>query len=179
MMIFKQSEGTSARRRILLYLVDSTDNLTPKTGVTVAAGDIKISKNGAAEGNHAGTFTEVGNGVYYYEFTASELDTLGYVSFRLAKSGVRTFVKESQVVAIDLNDAASLGLAFSELSQGAPSANPTLAQAIMLLYMALRNRAQSTSTEQRIMNDVGTVICKATLSDDGTTFQKDEFVSGP
>lgn len=66
----------------------------------------------------------------------------------------------------------------AELTQGIPTATPTIKQALMLLYMALRNKAATTSTEQAIYNDAGTKIAKATLSDDGTTFTKDELVSG-
>ena len=67
----------------------------------------------------------------------------------------------------------------TELSQAAPSATPTIKAALMLLYMALRNDLKSTATSLTISNDAGTVICKATLSDDGTTFERAELVSGP
>jgi len=49
----------------------------------------------------------------------------------------------------------------------------------MLLYMALRNDSEATATERRIKNDAGTVVCKATMSDNGTTFSQGELVSGP
>jgi hypothetical protein len=110
MHLLKLSEGTAARRRILVYLLDDTDGKTAETGVTVSAGDIKISKNGAAEANHTGTWTEISGGLYHYEYTSGELDTLGFISFRLVKSGVRTFVKEAQVVSIDPYDVTRLGL---------------------------------------------------------------------
>lgn len=67
----------------------------------------------------------------------------------------------------------------SQLSQGQPSATPTIAQALMLLYMALRNAGTTTATSMTIANSSGTVICKATLSDDTTTFTKAVLVSGP
>jgi hypothetical protein len=67
----------------------------------------------------------------------------------------------------------------AELAQAAPSATPSLGAAIMLLYMALRNLHTSTATVESVTNDAGTVITKATLSDDGTTFSKAEFVTGP
>lgn len=106
----KQSESTAARRRILVYLVDATDGFTPKTAITVSAGEIKISKNGAATANHAGTWTEISLGMYYYEFTAGELDTLGLIIFNITKSGCRAFVTDCQVVPWDpyLNQDADL-----------------------------------------------------------------------
>lgn len=67
----------------------------------------------------------------------------------------------------------------AELAQAAPAASPSLGAAIMLLYMALRNLHTSTATVESITNDAGTVICKATLSDDATTFSKAELVTGP
>lgn len=69
--------------------------------------------------------------------------------------------------------------AISELSQAAPSATPTLRNAVMLMYMALRDRVDTTSTVFEIHNDAGTVIAKATVSDDGTTFTRAELESGP
>ena len=110
MQTLKQSESTAARRRILVYLVDATDGFTPEPTITVSAGEIKISKNGASTANHAGTWTEISLGMYHYEFTAGELDTLGVVIFNITKTGCRVFVKESQVVPWDpyLNQDADL-----------------------------------------------------------------------
>ena len=67
----------------------------------------------------------------------------------------------------------------AELSQAAPSATPTLATAVMLPYMALRNQRLTTATLDKITNDAGTTITKSTLSDDGTVFTKAEYVAGP
>lgn len=67
----------------------------------------------------------------------------------------------------------------SELPQAAPAATPTARAALMLLYMMARNANKSTSTERRVVNDVGTVIAKATMSDDGTTFDQGELTAGP
>lgn len=78
--------------------------------MTLVAGDVKISKNGAAEANHAGTLSELAGGFYYYEFTAGELDTLGFCSFRLVKSGVRTYATAVQVVPFDPYSGIGLGL---------------------------------------------------------------------
>lgn len=105
----KQSESTAARRRLLIRLFDGTTGAA-KTGVTVSTGDLKLSKNGAAEANHAGTWTEVGSGQYYYEFTAGELDTLGWIAFRVAKTGVKAEVYQVSVVAYDPFDVVRLGL---------------------------------------------------------------------
>jgi len=63
----------------------------------------------------------------------------------------------------------------SELSVGAPPTNPTVVQALMLLYMALRNRRETTASQTRIFNNAGTAVALASVSDDDTTFVKDRF----
>lgn len=57
-----------------------------------------------------------------------------------------------------------LGFPLAELLAGAPSATPEVQDAIMLLYMMARNKIISSPTEQKIHNDAGAVIAKATQS---------------
>jgi len=76
----------------------------------------------------------------------------------------------------EVNDA--LNTAISELSQAVPTATPTLRTAIMLLYMAVRNKLTTTATELGVYNDAGTKISKKALSDDGTTYTEGEMASG-
>jgi hypothetical protein len=66
----------------------------------------------------------------------------------------------------------------SELGVAAPSATPSLQDAVMLIYMMARNKITQTATLSQVHNDAGTVITKSTLSDDGSTFTKAEYVSG-
>lgn len=67
----------------------------------------------------------------------------------------------------------------SEMSQGAPTATPTFEEAVMYLYMALRNKIDVTATLKEFHNDGGTVIWKKTLSDDATTYSEAEGATGP
>ena len=69
--------------------------------------------------------------------------------------------------------------ALDELAQAAPSATPTQSAALMLLYMALRNKVDVTATFKEVHNDIGTVITKKALSDDGTTYSEAEMQAGP
>lgn len=73
-------EATAARRRVPLFLVDATDDITPETG----EGDEQpqISKNGGSFTNTAATLVHVGNGLYYVELTAGEVDTEGWIVVR-------------------------------------------------------------------------------------------------
>jgi len=66
-----------------------------------------------------------------------------------------------------------------EPTQGAPTATPTMEEMIKYLYFKLRNKGETTSTEDTMYADNGsTKIMKATISDNGTTFTKSEYVSG-
>lgn len=76
----------------------------------------------------------------------------------------------------ECNDA--LNTAIAEMAQGIPPVTPTPKQALMYLYMAWRNEVKRTAGLYTVSNDAGIVICKASLSDDGTTFTKVEFISG-
>ena len=67
----------------------------------------------------------------------------------------------------------------AELAQAIPSATPTFETAVMLAYMALRNKIDITATIKEVHNDAGTVIAKKTLSDDGVTYSEAEMVAGP
>jgi len=66
----------------------------------------------------------------------------------------------------------------SELSQAAPTATPTIKTGLMLLYMALRNKATQSSTAKKIFNDAGTNIATKVTSDDGTTYTEAEMGAG-
>lgn len=56
-----------------------------------------------------------------------------------------------------------------------PGASPQLEEAIALIYMAVRNKRDTTATTDEIHNSGGTVIGIATVSDDGTTFTKGKY----
>lgn len=67
----------------------------------------------------------------------------------------------------------------AEMSQGAPPATPTFEEAINYLYRKLRNKTETTATEDAVYDDAGTTkLFKATLSDDTTTMTKEEYISG-
>jgi len=109
-MLIQRNAATGANRTIIFRCVDATDGYTAETGLAFGAGDIKISKNGAAEANHSGTVTEIAGGLYKYEFAVAELDTPGSISFRTNKSGVRPASFIHQVVAFDPYDASAMGM---------------------------------------------------------------------
>lgn len=108
MQLIKQSEANAAYRTVYFFATNSADD-TAYTSTFVAA-DIRISKAGSAETNSAGTATHLGNGLFSYVFTAAEVNTLGPVAVRIAKTGIYGSAFVAQVVAFDPYSATSLGL---------------------------------------------------------------------
>ena len=67
----------------------------------------------------------------------------------------------------------------TEMSQGVPPTPPTMEQVLNYLYVMMRNKNEQTSNEHSVYDDAGTTkLFKATTSDDGTTFTKEEYESG-
>lgn len=68
---------------------------------------------------------------------------------------------------------------FAEPGQGTPAATTTLAVKIGYLYKFLRNKVTKGANSVYVYNDDGVTIGQqATTSDDGTTYVRNEFVSG-
>lgn len=59
---------------ILFKMVDSTDHITPKTGLSPT---VVISKNGGSFASASGAVSQVGNGVYALAGNATDRNTLG------------------------------------------------------------------------------------------------------
>jgi hypothetical protein len=69
---------------------------------------------------------------------------------------------------------------YAEPGQGSPAATATLSAKIGYLYKAWRNRATQTATTYKLYaDDATTVDQKATVSDDATTFDRNEIATGP
>jgi len=66
----------------------------------------------------------------------------------------------------------------ADLSNGAPPATPTLEQAIMYLYSALRNKIDVDSGFKEYYNNAGTLIWKKALSDDTSNYVEAEGEAG-
>ena len=92
-----------------------------------------------------------------------ELDAIDYQQAIPTAAGIK-----AQVVAALSSDQQS------ELSV-IPSATPTIASALMLIYMALRNQVTATATQIKIRKDDGSVVATASANDDGTTFTRGKF----
>jgi hypothetical protein len=74
----KAKQSTS--KNVMVLMVDSTDHVTGKTGLTLT---ITASKDGAAFASITPTVTERGNGWYALALTASHTDTLGDLALHI------------------------------------------------------------------------------------------------
>jgi hypothetical protein len=69
---------------------------------------------------------------------------------------------------------------YAEVGQETPASTQTIRKMLGLLYKAWRNRVTTTGTAYSLYgDDASTVDQKATLSDNGTTFERTEIVTGP
>ena len=175
--LVKDATG-GATTKIYVMLTDTTLH-APLTGLSPAATEIKISKNGAADANFGGTFTEISAanypGLYSYQYTAGELSAAGEIMAKFAIATSDTVYVSSPVVVFDVFSAGpnvNISTATGTLTElvAVPAASPTIAQGLALLYMALRNSSTATATARTVKNDAGTTIGTATMSDNGTTF---------
>ena len=71
----------TALANFMFLMVDSTDHVTPKTGLTFGAGDSQRSLNGAAFANTTNLPTEVGSGIYKVNLATTDLNA-DVVTFR-------------------------------------------------------------------------------------------------
>jgi hypothetical protein len=67
----------------------------------------------------------------------------------------------------------------AELLQGVPPMNPTQAQALMAMYMSIRNQVRVSETEKKYTNSAGVTIFKKLLSDNGVEYVEQKVVTGP
>lgn len=97
----------STARNLMVFLTDSTDHVSGKTGATLA---VTVSKNGGAFGSISPTVTERGNGWYSVALASGDTDTLGDLVVRATDTGADPAETLVEVVAYNPGDAAGLGL---------------------------------------------------------------------
>jgi len=69
----------------------------------------------------------------------------------------------------------ALNASIAELGVASPTATPSLRTGLMLLYMMLRNKRDTTASSDEIHNSAGTVIADAVVSDDAVIFTKTKY----
>lgn len=104
MRIIKQ--GT-ANRALVFLMVDSTDHITGKTGLTPT---VTLSKNGGTFASPSGAVSEIGNGLYKVAGDATDSATLGSLVLHATGTGADPCDIEFEVVAFDPQDSVRMGL---------------------------------------------------------------------
>lgn len=110
-------------------------------------------------------------------FATGAIDATAIAADAITAAKVATGAIDADALATDAVNEIVAGILAGEITElgGVPAASPTLEQALALLYMALRNKQETTATTTKIHNDAGSAIATATLADDGTTFTKGEY----
>ena len=89
-------------RNLMVFMTDSSDHVTGKTGATLT---ITLSKDGAAFASITPTVTERGSGWYNLALTSTHTNTLGDLVLHITASGADpTDLREEVVAAVpDVN----------------------------------------------------------------------------
>lgn len=104
-MLIKQS---ATAYPLLFLMVDSTDHVTGKTGLTPT---VTISKAGGAFAAPSGAVTEIANGWYKVAGNATDTSTLGPIALHATGTAADPTDRDIwEVVAFDPQDAVALGL---------------------------------------------------------------------
>jgi hypothetical protein len=98
-MIITQSSSAKA---IPFYMVDSTDHIAPKTGLTPT---VTISKNGGTFAAPSGAISEVANGWYKIAGNATDSNTVGALLVHATATGADPYDIEHEVVVFNVDSA--------------------------------------------------------------------------
>lgn len=106
--------------------VDSTDGVTPETGLTIAQADMQLSKDGAAfaQKNTAGNATHDVNGYYSTTLDATDTGTAGILKLQVTVSGALLVWENFEVVTQTYYDSKHTGT-FNNLGGTAQTADHT------------------------------------------------------
>jgi hypothetical protein len=177
MQQIKQNEATASLRRVPVVLVDAADGQTPETGITLTLGDMKLTKAGGGLADHAGSLVELAGGDYYYELTAGEVDTLGYLVGRIVKSGVRTYRFAVQIVGFDPAQPWIADVAVTALDSAPPEPS-TMSTWLRWLFTRSKRKFIQTATGQTLRNAADTAdVATAQHSHTGDTYTRQGWTS--
>jgi hypothetical protein len=173
--------------------VTLTDTVTAYTGNTpqTADNDTKLTALSGTDGKAlistdaqdlSGTLD-----VNTKTLTAGSVDTTVIAAGAILETKFNTGAISARAIETDAIGASELSAtAVTEIVNGVfahvmaelaaiPSATPTLEEAIMIKFMALRNKQTGTAAAQTIANDAGATIATAVLSDAAGTTTKEEY----
>jgi len=99
-------------RPLLFIMIDSSDHISGKTGLTPT---VTISKDGAAYASPLGTVSEIGNGMYKVAGNATDENTLGLLALHATAAGADPTDDIFRIVATALDIRTAVGLASANL----------------------------------------------------------------
>lgn len=182
--------------------VDSTDGFTAETALTITQSEVRLSKNGGDIAQKSETTAAAHDEIGYYDIllNTTDTDTLGPLLVAVNETGAlpvwQTFMVVSanvwdsffgsdrllvEVDDIDVGSLAAIADAVLDEALTEPSTvfawgSATLRNVLAWLGALSRNRMTQTSTESVLRNDANSGdIATSDVSDDGTTFTRDEW----
>jgi hypothetical protein len=156
-------------------VVKISDGSVQSSGVSIA-----IRPEGGSEAAGSGTISYGSlSNIVYYAPLQTETDYTAFVVSAYSSGCIPI----SATIPTDAGDSYSALKTeiISDLSQGLPPATPTIEEAIMYIYSALRNKgvADSDADEKQFYNDSGVMIWKKAITKTSTSYTEAEGVSGP
>lgn len=125
MRLIKQSTST---RALVFLMVDSSDHITGKTGLTPT---VTLSKNGATFTSPSGAVSEIANGLYKVAGNTTDSNTLGSLILHATATGADPVDVEFEVVAFDPQDSVRMGqTALPNVAAGALNGLPLSADTV-------------------------------------------------
>ena len=132
----------STARNLMVFLTDSADHVTGKTGATLT---ITLSKNGAAFASVSPTVTERGDGWYSLALTSGNTDTLGDLVLHITASGADPIDLREQVFAALPGDSVTV----SSIANDAITAAAVAASAVTEIQSGLATAADLTAVKAK------------------------------
>ena len=96
MRLFQKNESSADKRALFVQMVDSSDHVTPKTGLTLTVQMVKADES--SYGSISGSAAEVANGTYKISLASADLDTEGQAMLKITASGADNQYIPIQVV---------------------------------------------------------------------------------
>lgn len=184
--------------------VDDADGVTAMTALTISQADVRLSKNGGnmAQKNESTALAHDEIGMYDCLLDATDTNTAGILTLNVSESGALPVRQEYAVLVANVYDSLIAGSAVlavnaSQISGSAtpadnietafastlaeasavPAANAPIWTKLNFMFAKARNKITQTATTQLVRNDADSgTIATSTVSDDGTTATRGEYV---
>lgn len=106
-MTIRLKQSTASQEVPLGPFLDSTDGVTPETGLTIANTDIQLWVMGATSlaNKNSGGATHMAGGIYYCTLDATDTATLGALVLFISVAGALPIKVECEVVSANVYDA--------------------------------------------------------------------------